>query len=280
MEEVNNLLPLNNNNDNNVNQDILLDNDEQPIIRELKSDDYQIIIFNSIPSSIYCILISIILLFQKNWYNYDIKKDENDDTYQTSHIISYLKIMLIIYSLYIIKAIFYYFLAMKFEINNTIYQIMISLIYFIIDIFYYISTIAGYYSYQRLSLNFIINNLYKCIFIYCLIFIGIVHICLFFISCFYIFLSFIFSLNSFFDNEMGFIINQGELPVILDSLLVNQKADSKHCKDCYICLEGIEKGDDIIILNCNKSHFFHSKCIKKWLRYDISCPLCRKKNVI
>ena len=281
MEEQNNLLPLNNNNnDNNINQDILLDNDQQPAIRELKSDDYQIIIFYSLPSSFYCILISIILMSQKSWYNYDIKKNENNDTYQTSHIISYLKIMIIIYSLYIIKAIFYYFLAMKFEINNTYYQIMISLIYFIIDLFYYISTIAGYYSYQRLSLNFIINNLYKCIFIYCLIFVGIVHICLFFLSCFYIFLSFIFSLNKFFDNEMGFIISQGELPDILDSLLVEQKADSNHCKDCYICLDGIEKGDDIIILNCNKSHFFHSKCIRKWLKYDISCPLCRKKNVL
>ncbi len=278
MEEFNNLLPLNDNNNNDENQDNLINNNQQ-VIRELKSDDYQIILFNSLPSSLYCIIISIILCLQKSNFNYDIKKDKNDDIYQASHIISYLKIMLIIYTFYIFKGIFHYFLAMKIEFNNNIYQIFISIIYFLIDLFYYIFTVAGYYSYQRLSLNFIINNLYKCIFIFCLIFIGIVHICLFFISCFYIILSFIFALNHFFDNERGFIINQGELPVILDSLLIEQKADSKHCQECYICLENIEKGDNIITLKCNESHFFHSNCIRQWLRYNISCPLCRQKYI-
>ena len=97
---------------------------------------------NSLPSSLYCIIISIILCLQKSNFNYDIKKDKNDDIYQASHIISYLKIMLIIYTFYIFKGIFHYFLAMKIEFNNNIYQIFISIIYFLIDLFYYIFTVV------------------------------------------------------------------------------------------------------------------------------------------
>ena len=276
MEEYNNLLP--NNNDNNIMQENLNRNNEQPIDRELESDDYQIIIFNLLPSSFYCIIISIILCIPlSSFFNYD---NTNEDFSQIKHIMLYLKIMLFIYSFYILKALFYYYIAKKTEINNTCDQILITLIYSVIDIFYYFATVAGYYSYQRLSLKFIINNLYKCIFIYCLIFIGIVHICLFVLSCVYTVLTFIFSLNSFWDNEMGFIVNQGELPNILERLLTTQKADSQHCKQCLICLEDIEKGDDIITLKCDSSHFFHSKCIKKWLKYHISCPICEKQDII
>ena len=275
MDEADNLLPQN----DNENQDILVDNAE-PINIQLTSEDYKIIIFNSLPSSLYCIIISIILCLPKTSFIFS-KEEDNDIFYQMSHIISYLKIMLIIYFFYIIKAAFYYFSITKISIdNNTTIQILISLLYFLIDVFYYISTIAGYYSFKRLSLNFTINNLYKCIFIFCLIFIGIVHICLFFVSFFYILLSFIISLNSFFENESEFISNQGQLPVVLEKFLDIQKADSQHCGECYICLEDIEKGQEIITLKCNTKHFFHSPCIRKWLRTSISCPLCRQHNII
>ena len=276
MEENDNLLPLNDN-DNNINQNILQDN-PQLMNNELKSEDYQIIAFNGFPSTFYCIIISIILCFPKNSFYSNLK--ENEDTSQFNHVISYLKIMLIIYTIYIIKAIFYYFLAVKIELHNTFLQILISILYFIIDFFYYFATIAGYYSFKRISLDFIINNIYTCIFIYCIIFIGIVHICLFAVSCIYIIVTFIISLNNFLNNEMNFIIKQGELPSILEELLETQKADGQYCKECYICLEKIEKGQEIIILKCNKNHFFHSECIKKWLKYSISCPLCRQQNII
>jgi hypothetical protein len=279
MEELNNLLPNNNDNNNNNNNIEEDTNNDQLINRELESDDYQIIIFNSLPSSFYCIIISIILFIPfSSFFNYE--NNTKKDFSQISHLMSYLKIMLILYIFYIMKALFYYFIETKKEIDNIYYQILITLIYFMIDIFYYIATVMGYFSYQRLSLSFIINNIYKCIFIYCLIFIGIVHICLFFLSCFYILLTFIFSLNSFFDNEMGFLANQGEIPNILEKLLHTEKADSQHCKECLICLENIEKGDEIIILKCHKSHFFHSKCIKKWLKYNVNCPLCKKQNIL
>ena len=42
-------------------------------------------------------------------------------------------------------------------------------------------------------------------------------------------------------------------------------------KDCPICLE---TNEDSIMLPCN--HFFHEKCIKKWLlEKSTLCPLCK-----
>ena len=41
---------------------------------------------------------------------------------------------------------------------------------------------------------------------------------------------------------------------------------------CSICHEDI-KNDIVRKLNCN--HFFHYKCIDKWLEGKHQCPLCR-----
>ena len=42
---------------------------------------------------------------------------------------------------------------------------------------------------------------------------------------------------------------------------------------CAICHDDIKKNDIIRILNCN--HFFHYKCVDKWLENKHQCPLCR-----
>ena len=46
-------------------------------------------------------------------------------------------------------------------------------------------------------------------------------------------------------------------------------------KNCSICLENYELGDKISYLPC--FHFYHSKCIKKWLKCSKRCPLCKKE---
>ena len=88
--------------------------------------------------------------------------------------------------------------------------------YLTLDISYYISSFCGYKSYQELSFDYIINNLYKCIFIYSLIIIGIVHFCLFILRIVYVIIFYFLSISAFIENEREFIIKQGELPVILD----------------------------------------------------------------
>jgi hypothetical protein len=44
--------------------------------------------------------------------------------------------------------------------------------------------------------------------------------------------------------------------------------------DCYICLN-IEEGVDVITTVCG--HYFHKKCLEKWLCVKRNCPTCRSE---
>ena len=48
-------------------------------------------------------------------------------------------------------------------------------------------------------------------------------------------------------------------------------------KDCIICWDVFRNKEYVSILNCHNQHFFHTKCIKDWIRKgNNSCPLCRQ----
>jgi hypothetical protein len=49
----------------------------------------------------------------------------------------------------------------------------------------------------------------------------------------------------------------------------------KHKKECPICLLPFQNDDEITPLPCDLRHYFHSHCIKAWLRNNGICPLCR-----
>jgi len=46
--------------------------------------------------------------------------------------------------------------------------------------------------------------------------------------------------------------------------------------DCLICSEEYKDNDEITELNCDKRHYFHTKCIQDWLKRKLECPLCKK----
>jgi hypothetical protein len=54
---------------------------------------------------------------------------------------------------------------------------------------------------------------------------------------------------------------------------INKLSEDK--KRCSICLENYKNGDDSIILPC--IHIFHSECIKKWMKRNGICPICKFK---
>jgi hypothetical protein len=54
---------------------------------------------------------------------------------------------------------------------------------------------------------------------------------------------------------------------------INKLSEDK--KRCSICLENFKNGDDSIILPC--IHIFHSECIKKWMKNNGICPICKLK---
>ena len=48
----------------------------------------------------------------------------------------------------------------------------------------------------------------------------------------------------------------------------------KNNNSCSICLEKFEAGKYKRVLPCG--HTFHKKCIDKWLKKKLICPICRK----
>ncbi|OMJ85304.1 hypothetical protein SteCoe_13398 [Stentor coeruleus] len=48
------------------------------------------------------------------------------------------------------------------------------------------------------------------------------------------------------------------------------------CKECVICFSEFEENDQVITLDCDVRHVYHSPCLKRWLRINNTCPICRK----
>ena len=56
---------------------------------------------------------------------------------------------------------------------------------------------------------------------------------------------------------------------------VNELSENK--RNCMICLDEFKNGQKSINLPC--AHIFHSECIKKWMKREKFCPLCKNKMV-
>jgi hypothetical protein len=46
-------------------------------------------------------------------------------------------------------------------------------------------------------------------------------------------------------------------------------------KDCPVCMESFQEGEEMRKMTCPGSHYFHEGCILKWLRVSRLCPMCR-----
>jgi len=55
----------------------------------------------------------------------------------------------------------------------------------------------------------------------------------------------------------------------------SRSSSSRKSIECVICLENIDN-KDISEISCSNNHFFHDKCIKKWLEIKTTCPSCRE----
>jgi hypothetical protein len=51
--------------------------------------------------------------------------------------------------------------------------------------------------------------------------------------------------------------------------------DNLNYRQCSICLEDYQVGDDIKQLPCN--HYFHVSCLENWFNVGNFCPICKYK---
>ena len=61
----------------------------------------------------------------------------------------------------------------------------------------------------------------------------------------------------------------------ISKIKINNLSENK--KKCLICLDEFKDGQKSIILPC--IHIFHSDCIKKWMKKENFCPLCKNKII-
>lgn len=89
-------------------------------------------------------------------------------------------------------------------------------------------------------------------------------------------------------NVIYFLVDFGTLGEIMTILeeykkiksikttIIKYKKEMKN-EECPICYCKYSKKKKIRILKCN--HYFHKKCINKWIKRSFSCPICRNGNI-
>ena len=69
-------------------------------------------------------------------------------------------------------------------------------------------------------------------------------------------------------------INNIENKSDLEEIEIDKKFIDDEEKQCSICLENYSIGNKIIYLPC--CHYFHSSCIRNWLKIKYKCPYCKR----
>ena len=59
-------------------------------------------------------------------------------------------------------------------------------------------------------------------------------------------------------------------------MIKHNSIENPYCKECVICFQVYNENEEIIKLNCDERHVYHAECLKKWLRINNTCPICRK----
>lgn len=78
------------------------------------------------------------------------------------------------------------------------------------------------------------------------------------------------------DRELWMEVKQNTVEYSLDL--------AKHAPSCSICLADFNTrqkdeniaGDSVIPLECNAAHIFHAECLKEWVKFQFTCPICRE----
>ncbi|CRH01062.1 RING zinc finger protein, putative [Plasmodium relictum] len=80
-------------------------------------------------------------------------------------------------------------------------------------------------------------------------------------------------LNKNVENEINNKVSQ-------ENFVNNNKEIPNENEDvCSICMMNYINNDEVMIMPCDKRHFFHVSCLTKWLYKSQVCPICRTNIV-
>ncbi|CDU15902.1 RING zinc finger protein, putative [Plasmodium yoelii] len=80
------------------------------------------------------------------------------------------------------------------------------------------------------------------------------------------------------DDQVKFT-NEEILPDNDENINKFNKQTNENEDMCSICMVDYMENDNIMIMPCDKRHFFHSNCLSKWLNKSQVCPICRTNIV-
>jgi len=80
----------------------------------------------------------------------------------------------------------------------------------------------------------------------------------------------------------SYLFARGEqVPVTKETLknlpVIDYTSELPGNHECSICMGEYVEGDKLIQLKCSPMHHFHDECLKKWLKINGLCPICRGK---
>lgn len=67
----------------------------------------------------------------------------------------------------------------------------------------------------------------------------------------------------------------GYKKVVIERQGKTNDLDSLKCRMCVICLDSYKVRDVLALCTCG--HIFHKKCLNKWLRWRLVCPMCMEE---
>lgn len=260
----------NNQNNNNQNLDdsgnLPINNFQfnEPLILKVSQRDF----INIINDIFLSILFIIILVFP---FYYSPK-------YCDLNIYLSMKSLIALNFGFIIKGIITLIVIYYDKKNIVSYKIFLFYIDSLLPISYYVCIYFSYLIYSQSNEKCFKLDTFTVFIFFTIIYIGIIS---FFQTCFYlisIFIYFFFFLESLINNPNFFYNQFGMDPEMIQNL-PTIKADKEHIGNCIICLKNINKGEQILILNCPGRHYFHGECIKSWLKCKVCCPICRNELI-
>ncbi|XP_057814673.2 probable E3 ubiquitin-protein ligase RHC1A [Cryptomeria japonica] len=74
-------------------------------------------------------------------------------------------------------------------------------------------------------------------------------------------------------SDVNFRADRGDVERLTQIIIAANHVD----RECSICTEPFQVGEDARQMPCHESHIFHAHCLLRWLESSNSCPICRTR---